>query len=84
MTPYVVPQQFTMNWTPQVMPATNFALQNNFNNFNLSSLGNGQQYPSQQQYPPQQNMGQQGGYNAHNNSGMEMNPGINNGYGQGY
>jgi len=95
MSPYPVPQQFTQNWTPQVMPPTNLALQNNFNNFNLSSLGGGQQYPPQQpqqyppqqpqQYPPQQNFGQQGGYNGHETSGMGMNQGMNNNpYGQGY
>jgi hypothetical protein len=57
-----------MNWTPQVMPATNMALQNNFNNFNLASLGGGQQYPPQQYPPIQQGMNQgpppnMGGYN---------------------
>jgi len=81
------------------MPATNMALQNNFNNFNLASLGGGQQYPPQQyppqQYPPiQQNMNQgppqnMGGYNQQqqfNNSNMAMTPGMNNNnpYGQGY
>ncbi len=40
------------------MPATNFALQNNFNNFNLSSLGGGQQYPPQNYPPMQQSMNQ--------------------------
>jgi len=77
MPPYVIPQTFTVNWQPQVMPATNFALQNNFNNFNLSSLGGGQQYPPMMQQPmqppmqqpmqppmqqPMQNYGNQGGY----------------------
>ena len=101
--------QFTQNWAPQVMPAQTLQVQNNFNNFNLSSLGGGQQYPPQQhhppqqpqqyppqqqftpqqpqQYPPQQNFGQQGGYSAHENSGMGMGmkQGMNNNpYGQGY
>lgn len=57
MTPYAVPSLFTVNWQPQVMPATNLAVQNNFNNFNLASLGAPQQYPPSN-YPPQQNMGQ--------------------------
>lgn len=51
---YAVPALFTTNWQPQVMPATNLALQNNFNNFNLASLGGGQQYPPANNYPPQQ------------------------------
>jgi hypothetical protein len=55
------------------MPATNMALQNNFNNFNLAALGVAQQpqqfsppqnYPPQNMMPPQQtpqqpNFGQQ-------------------------
>lgn len=58
---YAVPSLFTTNWQPQVMPATNLALQNNFNNFNLANLGGGQQYPPSNYPPqqPQQNFGQQ-------------------------
>ena len=63
------------------MPATNFALQNNFNSFNLGSMGGGQQYPPMQQPMMQQPMQQQ----QFNNSNMGMNPGMNqNPYGQGY
>ena len=52
---YQIPMQFTQNWAPQIMPAQTLQVQNNFNNFNLASLGTGQQYPpQQQQYPPQQ------------------------------
>jgi hypothetical protein len=52
---YQIPMQFTQNWAPQLMPAHTLQVQNNFNNFNLASLGTGQQYPpQQQQYPPQQ------------------------------
>ena len=42
-----------------MMPATNLALQNNFNNFNLASLGGGQQYPPQMQQQMQPQMQQQ-------------------------
>ena len=59
MAPYQVPSLFTQNWQPQVMPVTNIALQNNFNNFNLASLGGGQQYPPMQQPMMQQPIMQQ-------------------------
>lgn len=32
-----------------MMPITNMSLQNHFNNFSLSNMGGGQQYPPQQQ-----------------------------------
>lgn len=67
-----MPNLFQSNWQPQVMPQINMALQNNFNNFNLASLGHPQQYPPQNSYPPQQNnMMQQ----QHQNSNMGMNQG---------
>lgn len=83
---YQVPSLFTNNWTPQMMPATNLALQNNFSNFNLSNLGNGgQQYPPSNYQPPQpqQNFGQQP--QQQQNFGQQPNfgqtPGQNNGQG---
>ncbi len=82
MTPYVVPSLFNNNWQPQIMPATNMALQNNFNNFNLSNLGGGQQYPPSN-YPQnnqQQNFGQQG---QQQNFNQTPNMGQTPGYGQG-
>jgi len=82
---YAVPSLFTTNWQPQVMPATNLALQNNFNNFNLANLGGGQQYPPSNYPPqqPQQNFGQQPqqnfGQQPQQNYGQT--PGHNNGQG---
>ncbi len=78
MTPYVVPSLFNNNWQPQVMPATNMALQNNFNNFNLASLGGGgQQYPPSN-YPPnqQQNLGQGQGQGQQQNFGQTPQPNM--------
>lgn len=79
-----MPSLFSSNWQPQVMPTTNMALQNNFNNFNLASLGAPQQYPPSNYPPnnqqpnfgqgPQQNMGQTPGYGQ----GLQQ----NNGQGQ--
>lgn len=66
-----MPNLFQNNWQPQIMPQTNMALQNNFNNFNLASLGQSQQYPPQNTYPSQQNpMMQQQPTNINNNLGQ--------------
>jgi hypothetical protein len=99
MTPYVVPSLFSNNWQPQVMPNTNMALENNFNNFNLASLGAQQQYPPSNYPPnsqqpnfgqgqgPQQNMGQTQGYGQgpqqNMGNGSTQNMGQAPGYGQG-
>lgn len=50
-----MPNIFTSNWAPQAMPATNMAVVNNFNNFQISQM-QPQQYPPvpQQGYPMQQ------------------------------
>lgn len=43
---------FQNNWAPKLMPMTNMALTNNFNNFQLNQMQ--QNYPQQNQgYPPQ-------------------------------
>ena len=62
-----MPNVFQQNWSPQVMPQTDLALTNNFQNYNLNQMGGGyhqqqQGYQPQQQqgYPPQQQ--QQQGY----------------------
>lgn len=61
-----MPNIFTSNWAPQAMPATNMAVVNNFNNFQISQM-QPQQYPPvpQQGYPQQ-------GYPVSENSGMQM------------
>lgn len=90
MTPYTVPSLFNNNWQPQVMPATNLAIINNFNNFNLSNLSAPQQYPPSN-YPPngqQQNFAQ-GPQNQQNygqgpqnyGQGVQNNMGQTPGYG---
>jgi hypothetical protein len=61
MRAYTMPSMFQTNWQPQMMPMTNMALQNNFNNFNMAAMGMAQSYPPQnvpppQNYPPQNNM----------------------------
>ncbi len=64
-----MPNVFQNNWTPKMMPMTNLALTNDFNNFQLNQMQMPQQggYPQQQQggYPQQQGgyPQQQGGYN---------------------
>ena len=51
-----MPIIFQNNWAPQMMPDTNMAVVNNFNNFQLSQMQQQPQYPPQPQqgYPPQQ------------------------------
>ena len=56
MRAYTMPSMFQNNWQPQMMPMTNMALQNNFNNFNMASMGMAQNYPPQNVPPPQNNM----------------------------
>lgn len=62
-----MPTMFQTNWQPQMMPATNMALQKNFNNFNMASMGLAQSYPPQnmppQNYPPQNMMTPQNNFN---------------------
>lgn len=43
-----MPQVFQTNWAPQVMPAANLALTNNFANYQLTQMQS-QSYPPQQQ-----------------------------------
>jgi hypothetical protein len=59
-----MPMVFQNNWTPKMMPQTNMALTNDFNNFQLNQMAQNvapqnQGYPPQQNqgYPPQQNQG---------------------------
>jgi len=40
-----MPPVFQTNWAPQNMPIANMALENNFNNFQLSQM-------QEQQFPP--------------------------------
>lgn len=48
-----MPMVFQNNWTPKMMPQTNMALTNDFNNFQLNQMA--QNMPQQNQgYPPQQ------------------------------
>jgi hypothetical protein len=42
-----MPQVFQSNWSPQIMPATNMVLPNNFLNAAINTMG-GQQYPPMQ------------------------------------
>lgn len=76
-----MPMMFQQNWSPQVMPATNFVLQNNFNNPNISNMqSQSQNYPpppppANQGYPPNPNQGyppQNGGYGQSYEQGYEM------------
>lgn len=54
-----MPNVFQNNWTPKMMPITNLALKNDFNNYQLNQMQQQQNYPPQNQgYPPQnQNQG---------------------------
>lgn len=50
---YQMPNVFQNNWSPKMMPITNMALTNDFNNFQLNQMQQ-QNYPPQNQgYPPQ-------------------------------
>lgn len=55
MRAYTMPSMFQNNWQPQMMPMTNMALQNNFNNFNMASMGMAQNYPPKNNVPPPPN-----------------------------
>lgn len=60
-----MPNVFQNNWAPKMMPITNLALTNDFNNYQLNQMQQQQNYPPQNQqgYPPQN---QQQGYPPQN------------------
>lgn len=68
-----MPNVFQNNWAPKMMPITNLALTNDFNNYQLNQMQQQQNYPPQNQqgYPPQNQQGyppqnQQQGYPPQN------------------
>ena len=69
--PYIVPNMFQNNWAPKMMPNTNLALTNDFNNYQLGQMqqspggypNQGQVYPQNQGYNQGQGNGQGQGYN---------------------
>ena len=93
-----MPNVFQNSWSPKVMPNTNLALTNDFNNYQLGQMQMQQSptgYPNQgnQGYPPNQpnqgnqgyppNQGNQGYPQNQGNQGYNPNQG-NQGYNQGY
>lgn len=100
MRAYTMPNVFQNSWSPKVMPNTNLALTNDFNNYQLGQMQMQQSptgYPNQgnqgyppnqgnQGYPPNQpNQGSQGYPPNQGNQGYPQNQG-NQGYNpnQGY
>lgn len=98
MRAYTMPNVFQNSWSPKVMPNTNLALTNDFNNYQLGQMQMQQSptgYPNQgnQGYPPNQpnqgnqgyppNQGNQGYPQNQGNQGYNPNQG-NQGYNQGY
>lgn len=73
-----MPNMFTTNWQPQLMPPTNMALQNNFNNFNMATMGLAQNYPPQNMQSPPQNYPPQNNFNQppNNNFGQTPQPNM--------
>lgn len=78
--PYIVPNMFQNNWAPKMMPNTNLALTNDFNNYQLGQMqqspggypNQGQVYPQNQGYNQGQGNGQGQGYGQGQYSQMEQ------------
>lgn len=80
-----MPNIFQNNWAPKMMPNTNLALTNDFNNYQLQQMQNQgyanqqQVYPQNQGYPPQnqgyppQNQGYTPNQGYPNQGGMNSN-----------